>query len=612
MKKLFLIPLLFFCCQVMAQSSGNLIYQVRQADTSAINKGSDSSIHGFSKGRGTGSVDMSTVLLGITDFAIERSKTELNIAFFKRFQDFLAKYPEAKTLFPGTLDQLKRIADFQFNEFLPKLRNTLFDDLNKFPDNISNVLILPKYRVLFARFPEIAVAVRSLTTISKLKTNTNELSLIINELASYSEYSGANSSTFLKNYGATLAVVNHLSQAFVDPDSESGAAYYRTEQIQEILDDPNKLNQIFARLQVLIADNKIEFCTKDGKCVKISDQLASININPVVFKSLMQNIANALTELEKSKTSLNQMMTSNASPLLTTKMKQDAFMQYLNTVSYSIDAMSAIFKTMDNVEAEAYLNLTRNLTQITRDAVGQNYTALASSSINFMTSVMQMAQAREPENDTIEADLEIASQLLKYANFAATIVEAQNAQEVKEAIESVALPPGSSSIKKNSSFNISLQMHLGMSATIKNWDNAFTVPSWKNNIGVTLPIGVSFNKGLGRAGSLGLFGAIIDLGALAQYRFSGDTSLKETIKLQNVFSPGVYLSYGLPWNLPLSLNLGGQYGPGLTKVSTANINVEKPSWRLLASLTVDIPAFTLFNRSTQKTKKSSAAKFGFK
>jgi hypothetical protein len=167
------------------------------------------------------------------------------------------------------------------------------------------------------------------------------------------------------------------------------------------------------------------------------------------------------------------------------------------------------------------------------------------------------------------------------------------------AINAAALPPGSSAVKKASLFNLSIQMHLGGAMTAHTFDKDGKAPkSWKDLMSVTLPVGVSLNTGFGKGGCLGLFGSIIDIGALAQYQIESSSqsqSLNERITFQNVFSPGVMLSYGFPWNLPLSLNFGAQYGPGLTSVSSSSTQTVNPTWRLLGSLTVDIPAFTIVN-----------------
>jgi hypothetical protein len=49
-----------------------------------------------------------------------------------------------------------------------------------------------------------------------------------------------------------------------------------------------------------------------------------------------------------------------------------------------------------------------------------------------------------------------------------------------------------------------------------------------------------------------------------------------------------------PYNLPLSLGVGAQYGPGLSKIEAGdNTVVTNPSWRWNIFLAVDIPFFTL-------------------
>src|SRR5262249_28082468 len=156
----------------------------------------------------------------ITDFTIERSKMELNILFFNRFQHFLDQNKECGILFPNTLHQLNLIHAYQFNEFLPKLRKSFFDDLRNFPENIGTAISLPKYQKLLADFPEIPAAIRTISAVSKLKSKDKHLNEIIDELSKVTEgYDTAKlkDHPFISNYSNAWKAINIVSTAFVKP-----------------------------------------------------------------------------------------------------------------------------------------------------------------------------------------------------------------------------------------------------------------------------------------------------------------------------------------------------------------------------------------------------------
>lgn len=219
--------------------------------------------------------------------------------------------------------------------------------------------------------------------------------------------------------------------------------------------------------------------------------------------------------------------------------------------------------------------------------------------------------------------------MYKYGAFMATMVQAKSPDDVEKAIEAFALPTGSARIKRESPFNVSLNAYTGLFAgyeKINGVDN-----NWKlNSYGVTAPIGISISRGhsifflgtgkdgwiSGKKGwSTSLFISMIDIGALAAFRFKNDTTIIKpnitqdtltisqapAIQLKNIISPGVFLSIGIP-KCPLSVNFGVQMGANLRKVTSTD-NMSKLNfsdnvyWRYSISLCVDIPIFNFYTKS---------------
>jgi hypothetical protein len=75
--------------------------------------------------------------------------------------------------------------------------------------------------------------------------------------------------------------------------------------------------------------------------------------------------------------------------------------------------------------------------------------------------------------------------------------------------------------------------------------------------------------------SFSIFVPLIDVGALASFRLSDDSSkVVPNITLANIISPGLYFYWGFG-KCPISVGLGGQFGPQLRSITAADINLSK-------------------------------------
>lgn len=212
--------------------------------------------------------------------------------------------------------------------------------------------------------------------------------------------------------------------------------------------------------------------------------------------------------------------------------------------------------------------------------------------------------------DTTESKT-ILADILKYGTFMASIVQAQSSDEVQSAIEAFALPPGSSRIKRETPFNVSINAYSGLFAGYEQIqglksDRCIQV----NTYGVTAPIGIAISTGQHRFLHLGsekrkhwsysAFVSIVDLGAITAFRFNNDTATTSQIpkiELKDILSPGLFFSIGIP-KCPLSINLGTQMGPNLRSVSTTGNNYSNSVyWRYSISFVVDIPVLNLYTKS---------------
>ena len=192
----------------------------------------------------------------------------------------------------------------------------------------------------------------------------------------------------------------------------------------------------------------------------------------------------------------------------------------------------------------------------------------------------------------------------------ANIVEANNSDEVQAAIEAAVLPVGSSSVKRETDWNISLNAYIGPYAG-REYLPKLQKNQWASTVGLTAPVGIAFSRGNIAKGnkrccdnkvsggkSFTVFVSLIDVGALASYRLANDSSkVASEVTLSNIISPGLFIYYGLGRS-PISIGAGCQLGPQLRNVTASNVNVDKNFYlRFGISVVVDIPFFNLYTKN---------------
>lgn len=226
------------------------------------------------------------------------------------------------------------------------------------------------------------------------------------------------------------------------------------------------------------------------------------------------------------------------------------------------------------------------------------------------TSLTQASAAYELllsklSKELMEKYREVISKLLKYGNLAASIAEAESSDEVEKIIESIALPAGSSRIKRESLRNVSLNAYMGLiGGGSKIPIEGQSSSDFKFTTGLSAPIGFAYSfgslwndeKNVGGK-SITLFVPLIDIGALASFRFEDDsTEIASNIELKNIFAPGafIYLGFG---KVPVSLGVGGQYGPRLHDIVNGVTEQYKDYYvRWGVTLAVDIPLLNLYTK----------------
>jgi hypothetical protein len=200
-----------------------------------------------------------------------------------------------------------------------------------------------------------------------------------------------------------------------------------------------------------------------------------------------------------------------------------------------------------------------------------------------------------------------SSKFIKYGAFMAAVADADKPEDVKAALNAAALPAGSSSIKRQTPFNVSINSYLGLHLGKEKLDGKGFGTIW----GVSAPVGVAVSWGsrdqFKDNGSFSIFGSLIDIGAVASFRLTNDEGVENLpeFTIENIIAPGIYAIYGIP-KAPISIGFGYQRGPQLRGI-TSSIQVEgEPAvitydlangYRWNFFVAVDIPLFNLYTKS---------------
>ncbi len=210
-------------------------------------------------------------------------------------------------------------------------------------------------------------------------------------------------------------------------------------------------------------------------------------------------------------------------------------------------------------------------------------------------------------------DFKASETIVKYGTFFSSVAEAKNSDDIEMAIENIALPPGSYSIKRKTICNVAINAYAGIDYNF----NLFTAeeihPLYLSNIGFSAPVGISFSWGYKdlfgvfqkkkKQGSTTIFVSLVDLGALVQFRLGNDTasSVPKKVTFNQVLSPGIFYIYGFR-KCPFSLELGADIRPQLAQSFETNLNLTTTQVRFTAGILVDIPLLDVYSKVPEIAK----------
>lgn len=544
---------------------------------------------------GIGGVDVTAFADGLAKFLVKRTKEELYVSFFENLADD-EKLPEFKILFPRTKELVDNFKSWEYANVINTLKESFEKDLKELLKNLPQFGEIDpneyndKAKERLAAIKKFFDAKEGKIILAGLRIGDgviagDKLPNIINDLGSDKYLGGMTDNTEIKN---SFRLLNLLSLSL--KSNSPGKSYISKSELRSLFDDAVAIRIFLGLIYQQIKNESI----KIGN-INIADAIQS-GIADV--KPYLENLINAADDISNKFKELR-----NAKAKAEVDLEEywaghfDSFKDFISQLE-NVGLLHSSIKLPPLVDS--IFSIGKQTLEIAHDISVRNYSAAIIATLNF---IIRNSSHVNTSGFTIF--------FVKYGSFAANVAQAKNSDDVEKAIESVALPVGSASIKKYSSFNVAINAYVGL---FGGQQKQRTDTKYVGVAGVYAPVGVTFSKGLGnpanantpgkkyRPASFSVFASIIDISPLVTYRFSNynDTLANDIkIRLNQIFSPGMHAVFGLP-KKPISFGGGFNWTPLLSKVEKEKITVlnagTKPlRWQIF--LAVDIPIINFYTKS---------------
>lgn len=573
-----------------------------------------------------GGLDVTAFADGLARFLVKRTKQELSVAFFKRFQEIIEKTKDLKTLFPNTADHLSNVEDevYDYERYIQNLREAFKKDIAAIHYNLPG--IIENHETFFEKNRLLKIGINTGCYIARELENRTHPGDI---LAAYPIDQYLDSSADRLSVGI-IKTVQLFSASLRDTITGEGANYWVSiGKLRELVNNRKALIIYFGLVyrESINRYGQIPYTATmnltqilDGLSTRYKGSLSTFD----AYKRFVLGLGDKVDALNKMIKEYKDMEFDSSGLEKYAKYFRASveLFEYCTGVSELPVIKDKISDTKGfKQKLDKYFLISYEVSDLVVDAYKKNYSA----AINHVVKVYNLVRTKPLQDTTLPAEqrtgfdkpkddpnnsVAVLARLVKYGSFLSTLATAKNSDEVAKAIETAALPVGSSRIKRESPFNVTLNAYTGL---FVGRENIIGVKDDKgiNTYGVTAPVGISISKGHSiffipvggwregkRGWSTSLFISLIDIGAVTAYRFKNEEVAEvPTIQLKNIISPGAFISLGIP-RTPLSFNVGAQMGPNLRKVSSTTAdNSDRRYWRFSTAFCVDIPLFNLYTKS---------------
>lgn len=550
-----------------------------------------------------GNIDVTNIVDGFAKFIVERTKKELQAAYFDKFIKELSKpkYDDARTLFPSTWRVVQQLPTdvYNYEKYIQSLRDAFGKDMETILPNVEQVLKNGRFKDFFNRHLELKSICLTALHFGKGLQKGKHIGMLLEEYNPSShdyDFGSANADTIRTN---AIEFIQEVSKSLRTLNAGEKKYWVPADSIMMMINDPITFNIYLGLLYARV--NHLKVC--NSSAISYGGAMANINGSIEKLKSMVENIADQVSNVQSAIDDLKEKAKDEKGI--------DLYIAYFNSATKMIESfkenefirnIGSLLPPDLQTDIELYWKQYSNIIDAA-NAILSIYTSIKeknySVAISNVRALYQMRYEPAKANDATTGNdaQKIITFLLDKGTFIASVAQAKTSDEVRDAINMVAMPSGSARVKRLSSFNVAINAYCGLFTgfeKIRNVDKDFKI----NSYGLTAPIGVTISMGTKKGWSHSILISVVDIGAVASFRFTNDTTAQvPTIQLKNILSPGLFYSLGIRRS-PLSVNIGAQVGPNLRKVtSTTNDYSNNTYMRYSISFCVDLPLFNLYSKT---------------
>jgi len=517
------------------------------------------------------------VLDGTAKFLAQRFKEELAAYYINTLGKKIEDKPIVKTLFPKTTAFLKTFANQVYNTDIATFQAAAEDDIKGLPANLISSL---QYVDALKNDSLFKSGLSLCFDLYKDFNSGISIADILNTLPYKTYLSG--------DFKGYLSILRILSNSLVTSDMGSNEGPWENVKSIDLLDFEDMQTSYYYALLY----EELKNVTIGGKSVRT---ILGGNTNHWI--SWFHSFQDFYVKLNGFNSYLVQQKTlsrTKAPDLWETLFKgADIFSSMVALVDNVPDSLIKLPVTVRKIadNAEMALSIIKKARDKQYDQVIPNVIILLS---NF--------------DDNLNTGNIITS--LRYASVMAQFANVKNAEDMKNLLESVALPIGSASIKRKSQWNVSFNGYVGVAAgseLAKDKNRS----QQRVSVGITAPIGIAISKqyksatdnqkkGIANFIPSGtLFISVFDIGNLVNVRLKSDTSSIGNVKFSDFLSLGA--SYFVNFkNSPFTFGVSWSYVPRYRSFLANNQwAYNSDVMRFRASLLIDIPIFNFYTKPVE-------------
>ena len=514
-------------------------------------------------------MNQNSLVDGTAIFIAKRIKEELILAYYDRFKNFFyqsSKYKLDK-IFPETYKFVtldKNLNNINLISYSSLFKSTFKDDLNKAIFRIPNLIDDPDY----IENPELNFIYYFIKSLEKISNGENPAKVIF-DFSTFPPKENA-TSTAIK-FNRTVQYLNVVSESFYE-ESSFDNIWLNEEKYIKIFSNEFTikifLGIIFQKLEKINPENS--FLIEKLKDVKLFNKLIN-DFYQIAHKT--EEINGFFRKKRKDGDKL--------------EVKDLILFHYAvnDLIFYALGEFDPDFSaSKGETLINKYLSISNEIYELYSFGISNDYSQI----LIHLYKILDEYYLKEQ----LKSDYQF--EFLKYTNFMAEVAGTTSSEELSKVFESIALPPGSYSIKRRYIRSTSINAYPGLLAGVE-FPNGQLNP--KPITGFTAPIGVSFNWATKCFHSNSIFVSIFDLGAPVLFRLSNSADsggLPQEVRIAQFVAPGVSWVHGFR-NTPFSMILGTQFTP---QIRTFDMTKQAASvFRINLGIVLDLH---LFNIHTSK------------